>query len=71
MASISVYAVICPDCHGRMYVDHVICQKCCGDGRILIPEYPSRPLTRRERVMRIGICVGLVILVVVAHLVTR
>lgn len=30
------YAVTCDRCHGKMFVDGILCTKCSGDGRILI-----------------------------------
>lgn len=45
-ASQSHYAVTCDACQGRMLVDGVLCDKCRGDGRVLIPEAMPRPLLR-------------------------
>jgi DnaJ-class molecular chaperone len=32
------YSVTCDQCHGRRYLDGILCGKCDGGGRILIPE---------------------------------
>jgi hypothetical protein len=37
------YAVQCPECHGRRFIDSFLCRICGGDGSILIPEsHPVR-----------------------------
>jgi hypothetical protein len=46
----NVYAVICPDCNGSHYLaGRILCSKCNGDGRILIPDVPllKRPIDYR------------------------
>ena len=40
------YAVKCDACHGKMFVDGVLCGKCQGEGRVLIPEVMPRPMLR-------------------------
>lgn len=41
------YAVKCDGgCNGRGFIGHVLCGKCQGEGRLLIPEVMPRPLLR-------------------------
>jgi hypothetical protein len=40
------YAVVCDACGGGMFRDGVLCTKCEGEGRLLIPEVMPRPLLR-------------------------
>ena len=35
------YAVTCDACAGHMFLNGVICEKCHGEGRILIPEHAA------------------------------
>lgn len=29
------YAVTCDACHGQMFINGILCEKCHGDGRIM------------------------------------
>lgn len=32
------YSVLCDACHGKMFVESVLCAKCSGEGRLLVTE---------------------------------
>ena len=59
------YAVVCDSCHGHLFRDGVLCGKCHGEGRVLIPE---RKVTIHisPRLVRAGAIVGAAILLIVA-----
>lgn len=63
------YCVTCDHCHGRMFVGGVLCEKCHGDGRILIRQLDLTVSQRaaKEAAILLGI-VTLVGLAVIAAL---
>ena len=58
------YAVVCDSCHGHLFRDGVLCGKCHGEGRVLIPE---RKLTVHisPRVLRAAVFIGVTICLLV------
>jgi hypothetical protein len=67
--SSSFYSIVCPECHGKMFIGHTICGKCSGDGRLLIPELPDQfiPFVS-PRLVRLAIIGALLVLVAIAIL---
>ena len=64
------FSVVCDSCHGRLFRDGVLCGKCDGQGRVLVPErrltiHISGRMKRAAVVIGIGICliVGSAILI--------
>jgi hypothetical protein len=41
------YLVVCDCCHGKMFVEGVICGKCNGDGRVLIFDEPITHVSKK------------------------
>jgi DnaJ-class molecular chaperone len=62
------FSVICDSCHGRLFRNGILCGKCDGEGRVLIPErritvYVSPRLLKSAVILGVAICllVGAVI----------
>jgi DnaJ-class molecular chaperone len=36
------FSVVCDSCHGKMYVEYMLCAKCHGEGRVVIAERTVR-----------------------------
>lgn len=36
------YAVTCDACHGQMFINGILCEKCHGDGRIMVTDADHR-----------------------------
>ena len=60
------YAITCPDCDGRMFIEQKICATCNGDGRILIPENSVVFRLNAKHAIAITICAALFILAAIA-----
>jgi hypothetical protein len=55
------YAVICDSCHGHLFREGVLCGKCQGEGRVLVPErrvsiYISRRMLKSALIAFVAMC---------------
>jgi DnaJ-class molecular chaperone len=55
------FSVVCDSCHGHLFRDGVLCWKCNGNGRVLVPDrrvtvYVSRRMVRTALILGIAIC---------------
>ena len=64
------YAITCPDCEGRKYIDLTLCATCQGNGRILIPENSTVFHLKARHAIAITISAAVIILAAIAIAVT-
>ena len=65
---LEVYSVQCDRCHGRRYIEGLLCDRCDGNGDITIPEPKSGLSEGAKEVIFAGVAILLAMLIAAAVL---